>query len=136
MNEKYAHILYREHHKSKKYKQMSNIDRAAQFGSFAALTGHSDMIKEEGRFVDKKQELNEEEIFDLNNKLNFICNNIMKEPSCEITYFIPDSQKQGGMYITEKVKIKKIDLVNRFITSTTKKQINIDDIFRVEILHN
>ncbi len=134
MNEKYAHILFCEHHKSKKYKHMSSVDRAAQFGSFAALTGHSDMIKEEGRFVDKKEELNEEQIFNLNNELNFICENIKNIPSCTVTYFVKDLKKDGGLYVTEKIRVKKIDLVNKILITSDKKEIAVNDIF--EILHN
>ncbi len=133
MNEKYASILYRQHYKSKKRKSMSMIDRAAQFGSFAALTGHGDMIKEKGRLVDSKIILNEEEIFDLNDKLNFICDNIYSLPLCEITYFIPDLKKDGGMYITQNVKIKKADLINRFLETDNKKKILIDDIMKIVI---
>ena len=59
MNEKYKDIMDLPHHQSAKHPRMSMVERAAQFGSFAALTGHSDAIKEESRLVDKKEELNE-----------------------------------------------------------------------------
>ncbi len=133
MNEKYKEILYLEHYKSKKYKQMSSADRAAQFGSFAALTGHSDMIKEEGRFVDDKIILNDEQVFNLNDKLNYLCANMEKEPQCTVTYFVPDSNKSGGVYITEQVQLRKIDVVNRVITTTKKNNILIDDILEINI---
>ena len=62
MNEKYAKIINAVHHQSAKHPRMSMVDRAAQFSSFAALTGHGDAIKEEARLVDKRVELNDEEI--------------------------------------------------------------------------
>ena len=106
MNEKYKDIIDLPNHRSKKYPHMSMIDRAAQFGSFDALTGHSDAIKETARLTDKKIQLNEEQINDLNFKINIICDNIMTKPLAAITYFIPDEKKSGGMYLTESQPLR------------------------------
>lgn len=46
MNPKYKDIINLPHHISEKYPQMSIEDRAAQFAPFAALTGHSEAIKQ------------------------------------------------------------------------------------------
>ncbi len=133
MNEKYESILYREHYQSKKYKHMPLQDRAAQFGSFAALTGHSDMIREEGRLVDEKIVLSDEQIFDLNDKLNFLCDNIESHPRCTVTYFVPDDKKEGGMYVKEEVIPRVIDLLNRVIKTEDKKEIFVDEIVQLII---
>lgn len=42
----YDDIINLPHHVSDKHPQMPLIDRAAQFSPFAALTGHTDAIKE------------------------------------------------------------------------------------------
>ena len=42
--EKYKDILYLEHHVSKVHPPMSMYNRAAQFASFAALSGHKEAI--------------------------------------------------------------------------------------------
>lgn len=42
----YEDIINLPHHVSKKHKQMSIEDRAAQFAPFAALTGYNDTIKD------------------------------------------------------------------------------------------
>lgn len=132
MNEKYEKILKMPHHQSDKHPRMSMTDRAAQFSSFAALTGHGDAIKEEARLVDKRLELNEEQIQNLNSKLNFICDNILGRPKATITYFVPDARKEGGAYITSVLRIKKADLVNRVIVADENNtEINIDDIFEI-----
>lgn len=52
---KYEDIIDLPYRKSTRHPQMSAHDRAAQFGAFAALTGHSDAISETAR-------LNEEEM--------------------------------------------------------------------------
>ena len=131
MNEKYESIINQVHHQSSKYPRMSMKDRASQFGSFAALTGHSDAIKEEARLVDLREELNEEQINELNSMLRFICDNIGAVPCVNITYFIPDDKKSGGVYVTETFKIKKVNLNNRTLISDCKKIINIDDIQKI-----
>ena len=45
-NEIYNDIINMQHHQSVKRPHMSMHDRAAQFGSFAALTGHKESIRE------------------------------------------------------------------------------------------
>jgi hypothetical protein len=112
---------------------MSKLDRAAQFASFAALTGHSEAVQEEARLVDSKIELNDEQIFELNTRFNYICDNISSLPEVTITYFVPDSRKQGGAYLSVVCKIKKIDVVNRIITTADGTEIKIDDILEIVI---
>ncbi len=132
MNEKYKNIINSVHHQSSVHPRMSMYDRAAQFSSFAALTGHSDAISEEARLVDEKIQLNDEEIRELNVQLNFIWNNIVNKPLVEITYFVPDLKKNGGVYITEKHRIKTVDLVKRvLIFAENKKEIYVDDILKI-----
>ena len=48
---KYDDIIHLPHPVSKKHPQMPMIDRAAQFSPFAALTGHTDAIKETERLA-------------------------------------------------------------------------------------
>lgn len=132
MNEKYARIINAVHHQSAKHPRMSMVDRAAQFSSFAALTGHGDAIKEEARLVDKRVELNDEEIQDLNTKLLFICDNILSAPFVTVTYFVPDERKDGGAYIDFQCHIKKVDLNERTLTAQEGKRIiKIDDILKI-----
>ena len=47
----YADIIDLPHHQSSTRPHMSLYDRAAQFASFAALTGYDDMVKEEARYL-------------------------------------------------------------------------------------
>lgn len=133
MNEKYKDILNMPHYQSKKRPHMSLYDRAAQFGSFEALTGHSEAIDETARLTDKRLELNDEQIADLNNKMNFICDNILAKPQVKITYFIPDERKQGGMYVTEACTIKKVNLNDRTISTVEDKVINIQNVWDIAI---
>ncbi len=132
MNEKYKDILNAEHHRSVVHPHMSNLDRASQFASFAALTGHSEAIDERARIVSEKLTLTQEEMNELNSMLAFICDNIDTMPSVKITYFIPDEKKTGGAYIDLLCCVKRVDLINRtIITLEDKRVINLDDIYKM-----
>lgn len=54
MEDKYREIINLPHHRSKKRKPMSMLDRAAQFGAFRALTGYEDAISEAGRLASSR----------------------------------------------------------------------------------
>ena len=60
MKDLYEDIINRPHHVSKARPQMSELERAAQFAPFAALTGYDSAIKETGRLTDERIELDEE----------------------------------------------------------------------------
>ncbi len=128
----YENIINLPHPTSKKYMRMNSLNRAAQFAPFTALTGHSEAIAEIARFVDKKIKLNEEEITEINRKLNILKENIKKNPTITLTYFIADELKNGGNYIKEKTKIYKINELSKDITIKNKNKISFENIFSIE----
>ena len=80
--------------------RMTLEQRSAQFAPFAALTGYEGQVKETARLTNKKIEINEELKEILNKKIQLIQKKIKEQPQIEITYFIPDSKKDGGKYET------------------------------------
>ena len=110
----YDDIIDLERPKSS-HKKMSITDRAAQFSAFQALTGYSDLINENKRMTNDKIILSEDEIAILNNKLNYILQNIDKKPKVKITYFVKDLKKNGGKYLDYFGYIKKIDYEKRMV---------------------
>lgn len=111
----YFEILSREHPTSKKHPRMSRMNRAAQFAPFAALTGYEESIEETARLTDRRIELSEYEIEELNAKLNFIQEHIKERPEVTITYFQQDERKEGGAYLTVIGKVRRIDDANKVI---------------------
>ena len=93
----YDDILNLPQPTSKNHPRMSLHDRAAQFSPFAALTGHEAAIKETARLTDDKQILSEDVIEKINGQLKIIAENIGAEQEITVTYFVPDSQKSGGV---------------------------------------
>lgn len=134
---RYDDIINLPHHVSDKRPHMSMINRAAQFASFAALTGFSAAITETGRLTDEKVELDEYEKETLNEKLRAIAGQLDEHPIVAFTYFLPDEKKSGGSYVTVADCVKKIDEYERLIILKSGMKIPIDDISAItEFAHD
>ena len=89
----YSDIIDLPHHVSKIHPKMTMNERAAQFSPFAALTGHSEAVKETARLVDQKLDLDESQIVIINNQLNYIKEYIEEHPE----FIQPESRKNEMM---------------------------------------
>lgn len=127
----YDDIINLPHHVSQKHPPMKLQDRAAQFGAFQALTGHSDAISETGRLTQQKEELTEYAIEILDTKLQLIRDKINEEPKVSITYFKEDEKKSGGAYLDYSGIIKKIDEFNRTLHFAEGLVVPIDAIYDI-----
>ena len=109
----YPDIIDHPHWQSPTRPHMSLYDRAAQFASFDALAGYSDMVKEEERETRTMIQIEDYEMERLSQKLNLISDVIEdgEYPALTITYFVPDKRKTGGEYVSVTEEIKKIDPV-------------------------
>ena len=131
---KYDDIIELPHHVSKKHARMSIHDRAAQFSAFAALTGHKAAIQETERLVDKKIELDENEIQLLNEKLSMVYESLDQHPEVEVTYFIKDSRKDGGKYVTVEGGVKKIDVYHQLLIFEDGTEVLVENISEIVML--
>lgn len=129
---KYDDIINMPHHVSKKHPQMSIEVRSAQFAPFSALTGYDDEVKETARLTNKRIELSEEKKEILNQKLQKMQKNLSSKPKVTITYFIPDSKKDGGVYRTVTGIVKKIDQYKKLMILEDKTEIPILEIIEIE----
>ena len=130
--EKYKDIINLPHKQSSKRPHMSLLDRAAQFAPFAALVGYDDAIKETGRLTDERIEMSEENLAALNARYQILVDHLGEEPEVAITYFVPDTYKNGGSYITETGVVKKLDTYERLITMVDGTRIMMDDVLTLE----
>ena len=133
MDRNYDDIINLPHHISKTRPRISLEQRSAQFAPFSALTGYEDEIAETGRWVDEKLDLDEERKQILDEKLQSIIKKIKTQPSTTITYFVPDTKKDGGAYVTTTVSVKKIDKFENVIVLVDGTKIPINDIIDIEI---
>ena len=126
----YNDIINLEHHVSALRSHMAQIDRAAQFSPFSALSGYEEAISETARMTDEKIILDDTRKAVLNEKLKLL----LAHPDAVITftYFKQDEKKQGGLYITEYGRIWKVNDQSRTILMQNKTCIPMDDIIEIE----
>ena len=127
----YDDIINLTRHISKKHPRMSLEARSAQFAPFAALTGYEETIKETARQTDKRIEINEELKAILDEKLLLIKTRIKTKPNITVTYFVPDSKKDGGKYVSVTGKVIKIDDYKQKIILENKIEIPISEIIEI-----
>lgn len=128
----YRDIIDLPHHASAARPRMSQRDRAAQFSSFAALTGYEDIIAESARLTDERSELSEDDRARINRRLQIVLENICERPEVKITYFVADKRKSGGAYETAVGFVKRLDEFEMSVVFTDNKAIPIADIFDIE----
>ncbi len=129
---RYSDIINIPYRKSNKRQRMSNIERAAQFSSFAALTGYEEAVEETARLTDRRYDLSDTAIETLDRKLKIINENINNSPVILITHFVPDERKTGGKYHTTKGIVKKIDDCLREVVLNSGEHILIDEIAEID----
>ena len=127
----YDDIINLPYKKSKKHPPMSLYARSAQFAPFAALTGYEDAVKETGRLTSDKIEIDDELKTILDGKLRIIEERSNKREEVSITYFVPDSKKSGGAYLTVTGIVKKIDEFKQIIIFSDKREIPINDVIDI-----
>lgn len=128
----YDDIIGLPHPVSANHPQMNRADRAAQFSPFSALTGYEEVIAETGRLTDKRIELEEDARIILDEKLRWIQGQITVRPEVAVTYFLPDSRKTGGSYVTVRDRVKKIDPYESVVVMQEGTRIPIEEIIKIE----
>jgi len=128
---KYDDIINLPHHVSKKHPRMSLEARSAQFAPFAALTGYDEVIRETARLTNQRIEINEELKAILDEKILLIKSQIYTKPNINVTYFVPDSKKDGGEYVSVTGKVLKIDEYKQKIILENKIEIPISEIIEI-----
>ena len=132
MSGKYDDIINMPYHGSKRQKKMSNIDRAAQFSPFAALTGHGEAVKETERLTESFLELDENVKVVLDERIQILKAVLPKRPEIRITYFVPDQRKEGGSYMEIRGVVKKISEFKRILSMEDGTEILFDHISEID----
>jgi len=131
MNNKYEDIINLPYNGSKREKKMSLYERSAQFAPFSALTGYEEQVKETGRLTDEKIDIDEGLQSLLNSKLQLITDNLKSRPLITFTYFVKDTKKSGGQYITTIGNVKIVDNIENEVILTDGTKINMYDIIDI-----
>ena len=126
----YETIISLSHYELRHHVRMSLAARAAQFAPFAALTGYSEFISEEGRLTQEKKILSEDEKKVLDELLQEVLR--CKDVKVRILYFEKDLWKKGGKYLSYEGIIWKVDLFHRLLYFNKTKKISLDDISSIQ----
>lgn len=133
MNGKYDDIIGLPHPTPQNHIRMPLSSRAAQFAPFAALTGHSEAIKETARTTEQQIELDESMKELINDKLLLLEQNFEEHPLVTIIFFFADKNKSGGSYISSTGFIKKFLKYEQTLIMSDDCTIPINDIFDIQI---
>lgn len=128
---KYRDIIFMPRPVSQGHRPMSQLNRAAQFAPFAALTGYEDAVREEGRRTESRLELDE----DRQNRLNGIIMRLSEcddRPFLQVTYFCPDKNKSGGEYVTLSGNFRRIEEESLELIFVDGRRVPVLDIFDIE----
>ena len=129
----YDDIRNHSRYKLKHHQPMSMWSRAAQFSPFAALTGYDDKIDEAARLTDRREEMTEDELNDLNQAFQKLLERASDRPLVSVTYFQPDERKDGGEYVSYTGRFRFFDEIERILHFTDRTEIPVDDIFHIEM---
>ena len=129
---KYDDILSLPHPVSKTHPPMPRAERAAQFSSFAALTGYEEIVAESARLTETRAELDRDALEALDGALRALAAEIETRPEAELRYFVPDEKKAGGRYETLRGRVKKIDEQASLLLLEDGKKIPLGDIVSIE----
>ena len=125
---KYDRIIDHPHYQSKKRPHMSMLNRAAQFSPFAALSGYDEAVKETERTTSVRPLLAEDSISDIDRKLRFAVE--MQEP-VSVCYFVQDSSKDGGAYVTATGRIRRLNSFESSIVLEDGSHVALCDIIGI-----
>ena len=128
----YDDIIDLPHHVSTTRPRMTNMDRAAQFSPFDAVVGYDAAVKETARLTDARIEMDENSKTILNEKLQMILEHSDRNPEIMITYFVQDSKKAGGAYVSTTGILKKVDAYEQVLVMRDGTRIPLSDIFEIE----
>ena len=129
---KYDDIINLDRPKSRRT-AMPIENRAAQFAPFSALSGYNEACREVERITDNKKILSEGVIEIINEKLNYLKENISNVHDVSIKYFLKDNKKKGGSYVLKCGAVKKIDVNSEMLYFKDGTIVKFNDILSIDI---
>lgn len=114
--------------------RMSNIERAAQFSSFDALTGFDGVLSETARETDERLYVTEERQDKINACLAIMLESFPEKTAARITYFVRDNQKKGGEYREKVGFVRWIDEGAMTVIFSDNRSVPIADIYNIDLI--
>lgn len=129
----YEDIQNHKRYQLKHHTPMSLESRAAQFAPFVALVGYDEEIGEAARSTDGREELSEDAIDALNQAFQKLLEHEEERPLVTVTYFQPDTKKDGGRYMTYAGNFRFYDAEKRVMKFVDGMVIGVGQVCRIEM---
>lgn len=129
---RYDDMLDMPHHVSMNHHPMPVQERAAQFSPFSALAGYEEMIEEASRQTDQRICLSEEQLEELDEKMEILKDKVADHPEVQFTLFHEDERKEGGEKIILKGKVQKTDECRQIVLLCDHTRIPMDEIIDMQ----
>lgn len=129
----YEDIQNHKRYQLKHHTPMSLESRAAQFAPFVALVGYDEEIGEAARSTDGREELLEDAIDALNQAFQKLLEHEEERPLVTVTYFQPDTKKDGGRYMTYAGNFRFYDAEKRVMKFVDGMVIGVGQVCRIEM---
>lgn len=133
MTQPYDDIIDLPHHVSRRHPPMPRADRAAQFATFAALSGYEDLIAETQREKCQRRSHTQEENEALDQALARLRPLVERRPRIRLRCFVPTPGRQDGTYTVISGRLRVLDETMRTMTFTDGRRVAFDDIYAIEI---
>lgn len=127
----FSAIMNLPHHVSKKRKQMTLEERAAQFSAFAALSGYDEEIDETARLTSPREAMSEDDVVELDAAFQRLLDSEFERPTVAVTYFQPDERKEGGRYVTYTGVFRHFDAKENMLIFTDGTRIPAQNIIAI-----
>ena len=124
----FSAIMNLPHHVSKKRRQMTLEERAAQFSAFAALSGYDEEIDETARLTSPREAMSEDDIAELDTAFQRLLDSESEHPTVTITYFQPDERKEGGRYMIYTGVFRHFDATDNMLIFIDGTRIPVQNI--------
>lgn len=134
--DRYDDIIDLPHHRSRTHPPLSMHQRAAQFMPFAALSGYEDILRETGRTLESRAELESDAQELLNRRLNTVISRLPQRTRVSISYFQPDDAREdtdGGAYRSVDGEVTGYRQSARALVMQDGAEISCDNIVQLDI---
>ncbi len=89
-------------------------------------------MREEARLTDRQMAVGDDMVEELDRRMAVIREHLSEHPSVTITYFVPDSHKSGGQYLSATGRIIKVNDYEQTILLENNQPIAIQYIMEMD----
>ena len=124
----YADIMQHPRHMLQHHQPMRQNGRAAQFSTFAALTGFDEELNETARLTSPRAAMSEDDLAALNAAFQQMMAQAAEQPAVILTCFQPDARKTGGAYVICTGRLRHCDPAEGYLYLTNGMRIPVQNI--------